>query len=267
MRKAFRDVDRDNDGQISAGDLRSFLESTGERPSDAELNEMIRMADSGKDGLIHLSEFFDLFKPRTPGGHRNEVFDRTLEIMSKMQVDVRDLRVPAEKQIDQFIASLPGSLNSRPFITREYLRDVIFMWKANRSDSINSQRFVELLKVTRSDLTDRVFNIFTRNAPTISMKELILMIGAFVSAPCEERVDFACRILDDTDSGFLREEDVSLIISAHFFAVKSDFKGRIDRIMKGSDINRLVSRRELTKMSRFDPGLFFPINRINFPSD
>jgi hypothetical protein len=65
----------------------------------------------------------------------------------------------------------------------------------------------------------------------------------------------------------LSEFDVSLMLMSHFVGVKSDCKGRLERIMKGSDGNGLISRKELTKLSRYDPGLFFPLSRIDFVSN
>lgn len=265
LRKAFREIDLDNDGQISARDLKAFLESIGERPSNAEIDQMIRMADAGKDGLVHLAEFFEIFQARTPQGVRNEIFDRTIEIMSSMQADVRELRVPIEKQLNLFVSSLPGALHSQPVITREYLRDIIFRWKDQRFETLNLDSFLELLKLQPSESSERVFMIFSQNSSRIDIKQLILMLGAFVAAPCDERVDFACRILDDANSGFLSEKDVTVFLNSNFIAVKSDLKARIERIMKTSDGNGLISRREITRLSRYDPGLFFPVNRIDFP--
>ncbi|KAH6616093.1 hypothetical protein B0J18DRAFT_372952, partial [Chaetomium sp. MPI-SDFR-AT-0129] len=49
---AFRVFDKDNSGTISSDELRSVLKSLGENLTDAELEEMIQMADSDGDGTI-----------------------------------------------------------------------------------------------------------------------------------------------------------------------------------------------------------------------
>ncbi|KAL6917304.1 hypothetical protein FSST1_008799 [Fusarium sambucinum] len=50
---------RDEDGFISAGELRRTLKAIGEEVTDDELDEMIREADTDNDGRISYEEFFE----------------------------------------------------------------------------------------------------------------------------------------------------------------------------------------------------------------
>ena len=74
LRHIFRSIDADGDGQISANDLRSYLQSMGEAVTDSEINEMIRLADYGSDGFVHLTEFSDLFRQYNADGTENQLF-------------------------------------------------------------------------------------------------------------------------------------------------------------------------------------------------
>ncbi len=49
---AFRVFDKDGSGTISSDELRNVLKSLGEDLTDAELDEMIKMADRNGDGTI-----------------------------------------------------------------------------------------------------------------------------------------------------------------------------------------------------------------------
>lgn len=49
---AFRVFDKDNSGTISTEELRNVLRSLGENLTDAELDEMIKLADKNGDGHI-----------------------------------------------------------------------------------------------------------------------------------------------------------------------------------------------------------------------
>jgi calmodulin len=49
---AFKVFDKDGSGTISSDELRNVLKSLGENLTDAELDEMIKLADRNGDGTI-----------------------------------------------------------------------------------------------------------------------------------------------------------------------------------------------------------------------
>ncbi|KAG0263677.1 hypothetical protein DFQ27_001634 [Actinomortierella ambigua] len=57
IREAFKVFDKDNNGYISAAELRHVLTNLGERLSEAEVDEMITEADVDGDGQINYDEF------------------------------------------------------------------------------------------------------------------------------------------------------------------------------------------------------------------
>ena len=64
IREAFKVFDRDNNGFISAAELRHVMTSIGEKLTDDEVDEMIREADQDGDGRIDCV-FFPTF-PSSP---------------------------------------------------------------------------------------------------------------------------------------------------------------------------------------------------------
>lgn len=53
IREAFKVFDKDDDGFISASELRSVMANLGETLSDIEIDEMIREADEDGDGQVN----------------------------------------------------------------------------------------------------------------------------------------------------------------------------------------------------------------------
>ncbi|XP_022898936.1 calmodulin-6-like isoform X2 [Olea europaea var. sylvestris] len=57
FKEAFRVFDKDQNGYISAAELRNVMTNLGEKLADEEVDEMIREADVDRDGQINYEEF------------------------------------------------------------------------------------------------------------------------------------------------------------------------------------------------------------------
>ncbi|KAL2320995.1 hypothetical protein Fmac_029964 [Flemingia macrophylla] len=57
LKEAFKVFDRDQDGYISASELRLVMVNFGEKMTDEEAEQMVREADLDGDGLVNFEEF------------------------------------------------------------------------------------------------------------------------------------------------------------------------------------------------------------------
>merc|ERR1711915_818886 len=58
--EAFRFLDKNGDGQISAAELRSLVTNHGTPMSEAEADKLIALADRNGDGFIYYAEFVEM---------------------------------------------------------------------------------------------------------------------------------------------------------------------------------------------------------------
>ncbi|KAI9270372.1 calmodulin [Phascolomyces articulosus] len=61
--ETFKVFDKNNDGTISANELREVMNNLGEKMSEAELEQMLLEADANKDGVINYEEFVKMLGP------------------------------------------------------------------------------------------------------------------------------------------------------------------------------------------------------------
>ena len=60
FREAFHVFDKDSNGFISAAELKQMMDSLGEKLTDEEVDEMVRVADMDGDGQVNYEEFITL---------------------------------------------------------------------------------------------------------------------------------------------------------------------------------------------------------------
>ena len=83
IREAFKVFDRDNNGFISAAELRHVMTSIGEKLTDDEVDEMIREADQDGDGRIDCM-ILPVGCPATKKGNKLTVFPPDNEFVQLM---------------------------------------------------------------------------------------------------------------------------------------------------------------------------------------
>ncbi|KAA8544924.1 hypothetical protein F0562_019681 [Nyssa sinensis] len=101
LKEAFRVFDKDQDGYISANELRSVMVNLGERLSDEEVEQMIREADLDGDGQVNYEEFVRMMLARLL---------RFFEIASGLKINFHKSKVCGVGVEDSFVGEVAKML-------------------------------------------------------------------------------------------------------------------------------------------------------------
>ncbi|KAL2535955.1 Calmodulin [Forsythia ovata] len=94
LKEAFRVFDKDQNGFISAAELRHVMTNLGEKLTDDEVDEMIREADVDGDGQINYEEF-----RQGHDGQKAKTKDRVEETGEEEIEEYKDLFKPEDKRM------------------------------------------------------------------------------------------------------------------------------------------------------------------------
>ena len=75
--------DSDQDGVINKEDIKKSLTGLGYNPTDQEIEEMVTVLDSNKNGEIDFHEFFAMVSKKMSGGANDEEIKDTLRVFDK----------------------------------------------------------------------------------------------------------------------------------------------------------------------------------------
>ncbi|KAK9749889.1 hypothetical protein RND81_02G158100 [Saponaria officinalis] len=80
LKDVFRHFDLNQDGKISAAELRRYFATTGEIVSQEEAQEVIDELDSDKDGMLEFNDFVKLMDMKEEGGDNEEDLKKVFEM-------------------------------------------------------------------------------------------------------------------------------------------------------------------------------------------
>lgn len=89
IKQAFDEIDYDENGFVGASELRYLLMLQGVKPTDEEIDEMLRMLDCSGDGQVDYSEFLMLFAPDSLVPGEMEAILATSDSPEKKERDMR----------------------------------------------------------------------------------------------------------------------------------------------------------------------------------
>ncbi|XP_023347175.1 neo-calmodulin [Eurytemora carolleeae] len=96
FKAVFNRFDEDEDGVVSCKEVGKILRNLGYNPSDAELQEMIRLADKDGSGALDFPEFLNMMKERIKEQNEDDDIKNAFKLFDtdgNGYIDRKELRV------------------------------------------------------------------------------------------------------------------------------------------------------------------------------
>ena len=204
--EAFRAFDLDKNNYVGAAEIRHVLITIGERPTDEEVDEMIRMVDKNGDGQVAFDEFFRMVTGgRDPpiglgaavrhsilggktslklndrnGDKENIPSSLTTPLSGPQIIKARNAK---RKAMDEFARD---NYLKPETIKRAYRRFQVIDKK--KSGVMDYAEFCEILQLEPNSQCEQVFKLYDYDrSGQIDAKELLIAIANFTGAGKEDK--------------------------------------------------------------------------------
>lgn len=172
---AFQAFDLDKNNYVGAAEIRHVLLNIGERPSDEEVDEMIRMVDKNGDGQVAFDEFYRMVTGgrEPPPGLR---IAARQSIVGDKKIDIPGLRLDGGGGANAFTADLIQLRNTKRKALDKFARDNYLKPESikrafrrfqvldkKKSGVLDYTEFCEVLQVEPSIQCEEVFKMYDYN--------------------------------------------------------------------------------------------------------
>ena len=280
---AFRAFDLDKNNYVGAVEIRHVLVNIGERVTDEEIDEMIRMVDRDGDGQVSFGEFYKMVtggKIAPAGlergqsglgvgsgigdvsGSSSSSTGRQFASPSLVPPPptgpaVVQARNKKRKALDGF----SRDNNLRPeSIKRAYKRCQAI--DKSKSGVIDYTEFCEILQAEPNEQSEGLFALYDYGkAGLIDSKEILIALANFTGAGKEDKLKFAFLLFDEENNGVITKGELTKILKAnHLAKVEAEVGRKVETIMAQADKqgDGIITYDEYIITSKKFPNILFP---------
>ena len=271
---AFRAFDLDKNNYVGAAEIRHVLINIGERVTDEEIDEMIRMVDRDGDGQVSFGEFYKMVtggKIAPPGlgrrqtssssvvvgggpggagggsssssittigggGGGGSIISRQSSFSMAPSPPTGPAVVQARNRKRKALDEFSRDNNLRPeSIKRAHKRCQAI--DKNKSGVIDFTEFCEILQAEPNEQSEGVFALYDYDkSGLIESKEILIALANFTGAGKEDKLKFAFLLFDEDGNGVITKGELIKILKAnHLAKVEAEVARKAETIMAQAD--------------------------------
>lgn len=233
LQVAFEIIDLDRHGEIGATDLRRALQLCGEpEPTDAEVQEMIRLMDPDGSGSIAYDEFrryfveppplfrnFDLHRRGGEAAEEEEVvpelpaLDDGDATPSAIRLESRKKKFTVKEQSEGDPRAPCVKVLAKRGITPEFIRDVYQTFveiDTKETGFMSFEAFCKVFSQKPSEKMREVFDAFdAEREGELDLRQFVIGLSTFAKTNLETKVRFAFMMYDEEQDGSVSREELS----------------------------------------------------------
>jgi Ca2+-binding EF-hand superfamily protein len=195
VREAFQSFDLDKNNYIGISELKHILAMIGERVTDDEVDEMIRLADTDGSGQVSFDGFYRLFGSKPSKSSIDISWSPTSNVVNQTQPILESASSPSatnDMTISQVLVELTKSIQ----ITPVYIRTVYKQFQkydVQKTGKVNYEDFLKVMQSEGNHLLRRLFDLLDVNM-TGEVDEKVFLICLLMHAPSKIRINERVKI-------------------------------------------------------------------------
>lgn len=239
IRDAFQTFDFDKNMFIGVSEIKHVLKLIGEKASDDEVDEMIRLCDTDGSGQVSFDGFYRLFA--APPSH--SVVTET-EIVHVGKASAHTSQEYSGTSIEDLLEEFSNTRDITPVYIRKVYRR-FQQFDHERSGRVGYTEFLQVLETDDSPLMKKLFDVFDFQLfNEIEMKPFLvnLIINSRNSIKLNEKlkISFALMRLSGGEDNSLRKSELTELMRTLFIAFPNELtKLNVEQRVEG--IFRLAS--------------------------
>ena len=264
--EAFVAFDLDRNNFVGAAEIRHVLANIGERVTDEEVDEMIRMCDRDGDGQVSFPDFFGMVTggrkpPAGLGVAAGSAGAAAWQAAGAPAPPTGPRIVQARSNKRKALSAFAQENSIKPDSIRKAHRRLQRVDKGGRG-GVDLAALCEVLAVEPSPASERAFKLFDyEGSGSIDAREFLVAVANFSGAGKDDKLKFAFMLFDEDGSGAISRKALTTILRAnHMASSDAEVARKAQTIMSQADRNGdgVIAFEEFVVVSRKFPNVLFP---------